>query len=75
MRMLYIAGLLGSIACLWMLVFCLSILADSVDNTSACNESGILIIENITFDNNTKDNTSCYFMIDGKCMDTEMGLR
>ena len=35
----------------------------------------VLMVRNVTFANNTIDETSCYVMIDGVCMDEEMGLR
>ena len=42
---------------------------------AASGPDPVTIIRNVTFANNTIDETSCYVMIDGVCVDEEMGLR
>ena len=36
------------------------------------NTEPTMIIRNVTFTNNTMDETSCYVMIDGECVDEEI---
>ena len=52
-------------------VVALCILCGCIGNDVASPEP-VTIIRNVTFANNTIDETSCYVMIDGECMDEEI---
>lgn len=57
------------------ILVCGCISEPSTQGLTSGGPAPVTIIRNVAFANNTIDETSCYVMIDGVCMDEEMGLR